>query len=227
MFLVVSLIIAKLKYMVDSSLSFVYRHVRPDINKPFYIGIGVNSNGRYDRAFSKDRTSKIWKDIVHKNNGIFEVDILLWNLGWEEACDKEREFIKIYGRIDNKTGILANLTDGGEGSLGIIPSIETLKKRSIALSGVNNPMFGKKFSPEYREKLSKAKIGSRLSEEHKAKILQSTRKRIINIDTLEVYNSIEDLSKILKIHGSTLGRRLNGKIRNDTSFRFQEKEVKI
>ena len=45
---------------------------------------------------------------------------MLEDLNKEEAIKKEIEFIKLYGRINLKTGVLANLTDGGEGSQNII-----------------------------------------------------------------------------------------------------------
>ena len=53
-------------------------------------------------------------------------------------------FIKLYGRINKKTGILTNLTDGGDGCLGLIVSEKNKKKHSLRMSGTNNPMYGKK-----------------------------------------------------------------------------------
>ena len=50
---------------------------------------------------------------------------------WDEACTKEIEFIKLYGRKDNNTGILVNLTDGGEGTLGVIVSERNFKKKDL------------------------------------------------------------------------------------------------
>ncbi len=46
------------------------------------------------------------------------ITLLLDKLTEEEAFEWETFFIKAYGRIDNETGILRNLTDGGEGMSG-------------------------------------------------------------------------------------------------------------
>lgn len=87
----------------------VYRHIRPDRNEPFYIGIGKEGSGRE----SDKRRNSMWESIVKANNGNYEKEILLSGLTLEEASDKEIEFIKLYGRICNRTGTLANIQDGG------------------------------------------------------------------------------------------------------------------
>lgn len=93
-------------------MAILYRHIRLDKNEPFYIGIGNNIK----RAYEKSRRSKIWKNIINKSE--YRVDILFNDLTWTEACEKEKEFIKLYGRKDLGTGTLVNLTDGGDGSKG-------------------------------------------------------------------------------------------------------------
>ena len=109
---------------------FLYRHVRPDKNEPFYIGIGTNRDYTYSnysyselyhRAYSKQKRNPIWKRIVNKNNGKYQVEIRLESNSYSFIKQKEKEFIKFYGRKDLKTGTLANLTDGGEGTFGVIP----------------------------------------------------------------------------------------------------------
>lgn len=108
-------------------MAYVYRHIRLDKNIPFYIGISADTDGKYARAYkiSRDR-SYIWKRIVAKTK--FEVEILMDGLTWDQACEKEKEFIKLYGRINTKTGILANLTDGGEGNIGVVITKENRDK---------------------------------------------------------------------------------------------------
>jgi len=100
-------------------MACVYQHIRPDTNTIFYIGIGKNLS----RATSKSARNRYWKNIVKKCNNIFNVEILHENISWEEACNKEKEYIKKYGRVDNNTGILCNLTDGGEGILNLKHSV--------------------------------------------------------------------------------------------------------
>jgi hypothetical protein len=130
-------------------MAYVYRHIRVDKNEPFYIGIG--SDSIYRRAKTRDGRNKIWKGIVKRSN--FEVDILFDDISFDEAKQKEIEFISLYGRIDKGTGTLCNLTDGGEGMLGAIVSEETRLKRSIANKG-NKSRTGQKLSDEQKAKLS-------------------------------------------------------------------------
>jgi hypothetical protein len=111
-------------------MAIVYRHIRLDKNEPFYIGIGKE----IERAYNKKDRSGFWKLITKKTD--YEVQILFDDLTWEEACEKEKEFIALYGRKDLGTGILCNMTDGGDGTLGT-------KKDNI---GEKNPMFGKSHS---------------------------------------------------------------------------------
>ncbi|NBQ17990.1 hypothetical protein EBU24_06770 [bacterium] len=138
-------------------MAYVYRHIRLDKNEPFYIGIG--SDFAYNRAYEvkKNRRNIIWSRITSKSE--IEVEIMLDGLTWDEACEKEIEFIKLYGRIDLGNGILANLTNGGDGTLGIIVSEEVRKKNSERFKGENNPMYNKSHSKELIEQIRLKNIG--------------------------------------------------------------------
>ena len=114
-------------------MAYVYRHIRLDKNEPFYIGIG--SDDKYYRANKKSQRNIYWNRIVAKTD--YEVEIVLDDLTWKQACEKEREFISLYGRKNTKTGILCNMTDGGEGTLGTITSNETKKKLSNSIKEWN------------------------------------------------------------------------------------------
>jgi hypothetical protein len=83
---------------------YTYAYLRED-GTPYYIG-----KGKGNRIFDKtNRTScSVPKD---KNKIIF----LKRNLSEEDAFKHEIYMIFIFGRKNNKTGILRNLTDGGEG----------------------------------------------------------------------------------------------------------------
>ena len=97
----------------SSSLEYyVYAYLRED-GSPYYIG-----KDKSNRLNSKQRTSSLPKN---KSNIIIIQD----KLTEKSALFLEQVYISFYGRKDNETGILRNLTDGGEGTSGRIVSEET------------------------------------------------------------------------------------------------------
>jgi hypothetical protein len=149
-------------------MAYVYRHIRLDKNEPCYIGIAKEDNELYRRANAiKIGRNPLHQNIVDKTELL--VEIILDDLTWEEACEKEKEFIKLYGRIDQGTGVLTNLTDGGEGSINRIYSEDANKQRSEKLKG-------RKFSVETLAKMKESRNlrtdsqkGYKRSEESKLK----------------------------------------------------------
>lgn len=105
----------------------VYKHIRNDTNDVFYIGIG----GSERRAYSKRSRNQYWKNIV-KSHG-YTVKIVAIGLTYNEACSLERSLIKTHGRKDLGQGLLANMTDGGDGLIN--SSKETKAKISKSLTG--------------------------------------------------------------------------------------------
>lgn len=114
-------------------MAYVYRHIRLDKNVPFYVGIGSDSNGKYERANNRHKRNQKWFNIIAKTE--YKVQIMLDDLTLEEAKEKEVEFIALYGRSDKKEGTLCNLTDGGEGNPGRIVSEEWRRNKSIEQTG--------------------------------------------------------------------------------------------
>ena len=177
-------------------MACVYRHIRLDKNEPFYIGIGKNIN----RAYSVKNRNKYWRNITNKTN--YEIEILFDEITYDEAKEKEKEFIALYGRKDLNSGCLVNMTNGGDGTLGAIISNDTRKKISKKSKGnkyrlglttslrqkkaVSESNKKRVWSKETKEKLSKAFKGKKiwdkkqhpflnkkLSQEHKNKLLNS------------------------------------------------------
>ena len=103
-------------------MKYLYKHIRLDTNEVFYVGIG----GKY-RPNQKNRNT-IWKRIVAKTD--YKIEIILESNDYEFIKQKEIELIKFYGRINLGNGTLANLTDGGEGTIGLKMSDERKRKHS-------------------------------------------------------------------------------------------------
>lgn len=205
-------------------MAYVYRHIRVDKNEPFYIGIG--SDEFFKRAFSVKNRNNYWKNITAKTS--YRIDVLFQDLTWEEACEKEKEFISIYGK-KLSGGYLCNITDGGEGTLGLVFSEEVKKKMSLTrtgrkqseaqkqkraatLSGPGNPWYGKKFSEEYKYKLSQAKLGKKRDPEVMKKIHDSLKKSVT--DGVQVYSSLKEAADKYSVHQCTITRWITKGLKN-------------
>lgn len=108
---------------------YVYQYIRVDTNTPFYIGIGTKRvySTQYKRArdISRHKYNKIFYAITQKTK--YEVYIIFESNDYNEIKNKEIELIKQYGRIAVHTGLLANLTDGGDGTINYV-NPKSLKK---------------------------------------------------------------------------------------------------
>ena len=153
---------------------YTYAYLRED-KTPYYIG-----KGKGNRAYKKHRKGiGVPKD---KSRIIF----LKQNLTEEEAFRHEIYMIAVFGRKDLGTGILHNLTDGGDGASGYVFSEETKRKLSEAkkgkkhseetrrkqserMKGENNLNYGKSPSEETRRKRSEANKGKTHSKETRKK----------------------------------------------------------
>lgn len=207
-------------------MAYLYRHIRLDKNEPFYIGIG--SDTKYKRANSNHNRTKYWKNIISKTE--YRIDIVMDNLSWEEACEKEKEFIALYKRKCDG-GILCNLTLGGEGVYGLkhsdqskqLMSIqrkgrkqseETIIKRAKKLSGINNPNYGKKIPDYQKEIIAAAQRGRKKSDLEKEAIYSKTRKKVLDLNTNIIYSSINDAAKVFNVYNTTMSRWIKNPNKN-------------
>jgi len=117
---------------------YIYAYLRED-GTPYYIG-----KGKGNRAYDKRHTVGL-----PEKDRIVIMESNLSNIG---AMALERFYIRWYGRKDIGTGILRNMTDGGDGSANTTFTPEQRKIMSDKFSGKNNPMYGK---PPWNKNLSK------------------------------------------------------------------------
>ena len=137
-------------------MAIVYRHIRKDSNEVFYVGIGKTEKRAYD---AKHHRSEFWHNIA--KNG-FDVEIIFEGLSWDVACEKEKEFILLYGRRDLGNGTLVNMTDGGDGGFGVVVKKETREKiRQFQLSLNKKGKPGHPRSEKTKEKIRKTLKGKK------------------------------------------------------------------
>jgi hypothetical protein len=138
---------------------YVYIYLRLD-GSPYYVGKGCN--GRWKRLHGVE--------VPPADRVIFPVT----QTTEEWAHFMEMDLIDLYGRLNDGTGILENLTDGGEGVSGMEPwnkgkthSEETKRKMSEAWE-TRGP-----HSEETKQKIGEGNKGKTHSEEAKQKMSKS------------------------------------------------------
>jgi hypothetical protein len=177
-----SLLIAKeelpamlIYYNLNPAGFYVYAFLRED-GTPYYIGKGKGRRWKHQS-----------RELFQTPKNLNRVAILESNLSEVGALALERRYIRWYGRKDLGTGILHNLTDGGEGASGYKRSPEFIAALSAAARRHNTgrkqsaeiieqrakKLRGKTRSTEFRERMSKARLGSVMSTETKNKIKQT------------------------------------------------------
>lgn len=143
---------------------YIYEYLRED-NTPYYIG-----KGQGNRAFTKQGHTV---PLPPRSR----IRIIKQGLTAIEARNLEIELIAKYGRKDLGTGILRNMTNGGEGSPGRITTEETKQKLKKARKL-------QKTSKETREKMRIAHTGKVHSEETKKKMAEAAKGRTKSLETI-------------------------------------------
>ena len=103
--------------VIKDNRFYTYAYLRKGDRTPYYIGKGTGKRA-YDRHTHRVKVPDDRDRIIFLKENISE----------REAWDYEREMIQFYGRKDLGTGILRNMSDGGEGPAN--PSPEARKKNS-------------------------------------------------------------------------------------------------
>ena len=207
-------------------MAVVYKHINNYTGEPFYVGIGR----KLSRAYCKYHRSYHWNNIVKKYG--YTVEFYFLDISWEQAKLWEKFLIKLYGRQNLETGILCNLTDGGDGTVNYKATKDTKLKQSLAnkgvqksliarknmknsftierkgeiskrVSGNNNPMYGKTHTKEIRKRLSIRFSGAN----------NARAKSIIDLETGIIYGSIRECSRKINMSLTNIIYKL--KVKNE------------
>lgn len=183
-----------------------------------YIGQSINIDNRWDKYKSLSnckRQPRLYRSFLKYGciNHIFEII---------EQCDetnlnnKER-FWQDYYDVIGKKGLNCILTTSDHSS-GIL-SKETKRKQSIS-------KIGTKQSASHIENRRLTRIGHKLTDCSKKNIGNGKRgklisgKKVINVLTLEIYNSVSQMYHLTEYNYLTVVRKLNGRCKNNTNFKY-------
>ncbi len=210
----------------------VYVHIN-NINGKMYVGYtGMDVEVRWKNGNGYKGCKYFYRAIQKYGWDNFEHIIAASNLSYQEAINFEILLIKLLDTNNNNFGY--NMTKGGDGTLGLKMSKDTKRKISYALSGDKHPLWGKHHSVESKNKM----MGKRLSitgdkhplynvnrsDEVKLKISETKKKngktksgnnprarKIVCLNTDEVFNCIRDASKEYFISESNITKCLDRK----------------
>ena len=206
---------------------YVYLHIKESDGTVFYVGKGTKF--RWSRVY--DRTQH-WKNTAIKHGVICK--IVAHDLSAEEALVLEKKLIASYGRQDQKTGCLVNLTDGGDGVVNYVWTEEHRKKISEA-------GMGKRHTPETKEKIRQANVGRTFSAQT-LKLMSDARKgtpwteaqrkasesridprsrSVICLNSAVIYSNVADVAKALNLDNSGVSKVCYGKRKQYNGFRFK------
>jgi hypothetical protein len=173
---------------------YTYLWLRED-GTPYYVGKGSGNRAFWRRP--ADKLQPPTKDRIIVQEWPSE----------EDAFAAEKFLIEYYGRKDQKSGVLVNFTNGGDGASGAVRTEEFKEKLRVANVGKEitqeakekmrqakigikhtdiwkenhrKMMVGRKHTLETKKKMSQWQIGKKLSEETKQKIREAALRRFKN-----------------------------------------------
>lgn len=228
---------------------YLYIHVRLDNDKVFYIGVGTKYT--YDRDYSRAKAknkqrNNIWRKIVKKTD--YKVIIINESEDYDKIKKLEIKLISKYGQIIKNSGSLCNLTDGGDGKLGLrnikqckscflytkdgnfykefesyVDASKYLKvnKSVIALSINKNILIKRYIIKSYKRKSVKPilDIKEKLKDRLSKKVYQYTKDGVF----IKEWESSEKVKRELKISGSHIRECVLGGRKSAGNFIWKNK----
>nr|DAO35045.1 MAG TPA: intron associated endonuclease [Caudoviricetes sp.] len=195
------------------------------INNKVYIGITTKTLEHRKRIHIRDSKTKdtyFYRALRKYGENNFEWEIIDSAETMEELEELERYYINLYDSFNNKKKGY-NSTSGGHNLYEITD--EERHNRSKRAKGKNNPMYG----------VESPMKGKHFTEEHKSKISNSLKKsyrphvvggsnpsakKVINLDTKEIFETLTDASKKYGISRQMIGKVCNGHNKTAKGFRW-------
>lgn len=222
----------------------VYKHTTP--NGKSYVGITSqqppsrrwrNGEGYVEcRAFYRAISKYGWENISH--------EILEENLSFDEACEKERFYIRQFESLVGENGY--NLENGGR--VNSVVNKETREKIAEAMrkrkrnplspeqrKRIGDSLRGKKHPPkteETRKKLSEANRGKIFSEEHRKHISESKKgvyagknnpraRKVLCVETGVIFDTIKEAGEFIGGSPKNIITCCRGRLKTSGGYHWQ------
>lgn len=146
--------------------------------------IAINKKRNYSEV-------KLYKDGKFKNYGVHRLVAFAFIEGYFEGAEVDHINTK---KKDNRVVNLRWCTRKENCNNELTKKHNSEAQKGLQ-AGENNPNFGKRLSEEQKLKISEANKGKKRSEEHRKKISEVNKRKVINLDTGEVFESVMEASK--------------------------------
>jgi group I intron endonuclease len=152
----------------------------------------------------------------------FTIDVIDKAETIEELNEKEYKWVEFYNCI---TPLGYNQCEGGDNTMGYHHKEESKKNMSIKKKkmylGEGNPFYGKTHSDEVKAKFSQQRKGRTLSNQWKDNLGKAHFKKVINLDTGEIFDSIRIAAEKYGLKDTHITRVCKGKRKTTGGFRWQ------
>lgn len=211
------------------------------INGKIYIGQTCQKRGFKDRygakgiesvyklQFRRKETKRFYnrhilRSVEKYGFGAFSVcEVFDIAFSKDELNIKEQCWISIYKSDNKKLGY--NQCEGGNATKGYKYTEE--QKQNVSKGkkgktiGTENSFFGKHHTEEQRKEWSKQRSGRKLSKEWIDNKIKAQQKKVINLDTGLIFNSIKEASFHYGLHDTNISRVCKGKNKVCGGYRWE------
>lgn len=192
------------------------------INGKIYIGQTVRSLTERISEHLRKRQSLVSKAIFKYGIENFTIEQIDHAHSINELNAKEQYWIDFYDCI---TPNGYNQCEGGGNTVGYHHSEEAKLKMSIGHKGkkcgAENSFYGKTHSEETKKRFSELRKGRKLSEEWKKRIAESQNKKVICVETGEIFNSVTGAAEYYNLKPTHISRVCKGKRKRTGGFHWR------
>ena len=195
------------------------------VNGKLYIGQTIRDINERIGEHKRKKNSLVGRAFHKYGIEKFDIEILETHNNIETLNEREDHWIK---RLGTLVPYGYNQCYGGGNTFGYKHTKETRMKMSKNRGRYykeENPFYKKNHTEEARRKMSEYHKGKRLTAEHIKKISESIQKKVINLDTGEVFDSIKEAAEYYNLKDTHITRVCKGKRKRTGGYRWMHYET--